>query len=57
MPDRHKRHPITLRLPEGDRAWLEEHARETGRPVRAILADALAAYRRALARQEGTVQR
>jgi hypothetical protein len=43
--DRHKQHPITLRLPEGDRAWLEERATATGRPVRAILAEALAAYR------------
>jgi len=46
VADRHKHPPITLRLPEGDRVWLYEQEAATGRPVRAILADAVAAYRR-----------
>lgn len=45
MPDRHKRLPISFRPPEADRAWLESYAERTGRPVRAILAEALARYR------------
>jgi hypothetical protein len=45
--DRHKHQAISFRPPEGDRAWLESYAGETGRPVRAILAEALAAYRAA----------
>lgn len=45
MIDRHKVRPISLRPPEGDRAWLDEYAKQTGKPVRRILAEALAEYR------------
>jgi hypothetical protein len=45
VPDRHKRKPISFRPPEEDHAWLLKHAEATGRPVRAVLADALAEYR------------
>lgn len=45
MPDRHAQTPISIRPPKDDRAWLEAYARETGRPVRAILVEALARYR------------
>jgi|SRR5580692_6169560 hypothetical protein len=31
MPDRHKRPPISLRLPEALSAWLDERAAATGR--------------------------
>ena len=41
MPSQHKRHPIPLRLPEGDEAWLRTHAEQTGRPVNANLRQAL----------------
>jgi hypothetical protein len=47
VADRHKNDPITVRLPEGDRVWLYEQAAATGRPVRAIIADVVAAYRAA----------
>ncbi len=50
MPDRHKHTPIRFRPPEPDRLWLAEYAEQTGRPVNAILAEALAEYR---ARREG----
>jgi len=43
--DRHKRAPVRVRLREPDHIWLLEHATETGRPINAILADALTAYR------------
>jgi len=49
MPSQHRHPPIGFRPPEADRLWLLEHAKETGRPVNAILAEALAAYRRAAA--------
>ena len=45
MPSQHKHQPIAFRPPEGDRAWLLEYARLTGKPVNKILAEALAAYR------------
>jgi hypothetical protein len=44
--DRHKHHPITLRLPEDERSWLERHAAAIGKPVRAVLRQALSEYRR-----------
>lgn len=54
MPDRHKHHPVTLRLPEGDRAWVLAYAEQTGlagetptATVRRHLALALAEYRAA----------
>jgi hypothetical protein len=51
-PSKHKHPPISLRLPEADRFWLLSHAEASGRPVNAIVADAVAAYRAALARPE-----
>ena len=47
--DRHAQTPISIRPPKDDRAWLEAYARQAGRPVRAILVEALARER---ARQE-----
>jgi hypothetical protein len=49
MTDRHAQNPISIRPPRDDRAWLESYARDTGRPVRAIIVEALARER---ARQE-----
>jgi hypothetical protein len=49
MPDRHAQAPISIRPPRDDRAWLESYAKRTGRPVRAIIVEALARER---ARQE-----
>jgi len=48
MPNQHRHPPIPFRPPEGDRAWLLAHAAATGRPVNAMLADALRAYRASL---------
>jgi hypothetical protein len=45
MTDRHKDNPIPFRPPAGERAWLTEHAKRTGKAVNAILTAALAAYR------------
>lgn len=50
MPSQHKHPPISLRLPETDRAWLLEYAEATGQPVNAVIAQAVAEYRK---RQEG----
>jgi hypothetical protein len=47
MPSQHKHAPVSLRLPAEDRAWLLDHAKATGKPVNRILAEALAAYRKA----------
>jgi hypothetical protein len=44
-PDRHAQNPISIRPPKDDRAWLEAYARDTGRPVRAVIVEALAEYR------------
>jgi hypothetical protein len=45
MGDRHKYAPIRFRPPEPDRLWLLEYASKAGRPVNAVLAEALAEYR------------
>lgn len=45
MPSQHKTSPVSFRPPERDRAWLYAHAETTGRPVNAILAEALREYR------------
>ena len=45
MSSQHKHPPIPFRPPEGDRAWLLQHADQTGRAVNAILAEALREYR------------
>jgi hypothetical protein len=45
VADRHKYAPIRFRPPEPDRLWLLEQAAKTGRPVNAVLAEALAEYR------------
>lgn len=42
MPSQHKRNPLTLRLPEGLRARLEEYAERTGQPVNSVLTSAVA---------------
>lgn len=49
MPDRHAQTPISIRPPKDDRAWLEAYAKQAGRPVRAIIVEAIARER---ARQE-----
>jgi hypothetical protein len=45
MPSQHKHPPISLRLPEADRAWLYGHAEAEGLPVNKVLAIALRVYR------------
>jgi hypothetical protein len=45
-PDRHRQPPIPFRPPEADRAWLVEYAERASRAVNAVLAEALAEYRR-----------
>lgn len=45
MPSVHKHNSIPFRPPAGDRAWLLERAKQTGRAVNAILTEALREYR------------
>lgn len=45
MPSKHSKNPVTFRPPAADRAWLYEHAEETGRSAGSILSQALAEYR------------
>jgi hypothetical protein len=45
MPDRHKRPPLSLRLPRDDESWVRAHAAVTGRPVSAVIADAVRLHR------------
>ena len=51
MPNQHKHSPIPFRPPEGDRSRLLAYAERTGQPVNRILADALAAYLDAVAKE------
>ena len=44
MSSQHKHPPISFRPPEADRARLLQYAAETGEPVNAVLAKALAEY-------------
>jgi hypothetical protein len=48
MPSQHKHPPISLRLPEADRAWLYAYATQTGQPVNRILAQWVAEKRACL---------
>lgn len=41
MPDRHKHPPIRFRPPEADRLWLAAYQQETGKPMNAILTEAV----------------
>ena len=52
MPNQHKHPNLSFRPPEGDRAWLLAYVERTGRPRNAVLADALAMYRKAVERAE-----
>lgn len=45
MPSVHKHPPVPFRPAEGDRSWLLAYAKEHGRPVNAVLSDALREYR------------
>jgi hypothetical protein len=51
MPSKHKHRPISFRPglqrgdPDGDRAWLLDHAESTGQAVNRVLAKALHLYR------------
>jgi hypothetical protein len=45
MPDRHKQKPISIRPSADLRAWLETYAERNQRPIRAVIIEALAAYR------------
>lgn len=51
MPSKHRRNPLTVRLPDGERAWLREYAFATGRPVGAVINDAVRTLRQITACQ------
>lgn len=44
MPSQHKNPPIAFRPPEGDRVRLLAHAEAAGRPVNAVIAEAVRRY-------------
>jgi hypothetical protein len=46
QPDRHKRNPLAVRLPEDLEKWLKEHAVATGQPFNAIVVTACRDYQR-----------
>ena len=48
MPSQHKHQPIPFRPAVRNRAWLLEEAKETKRPVNAILNEAVTGHRKAL---------
>jgi hypothetical protein len=50
MPDRHKRAPTAVRLPDGLEAWLRDHAAQTGQSISAVIVQALEAFRQAAER-------
>lgn len=43
MSDRHREKPLSLRL-GAERQRLEDYARDTGQPVRRVIADAVTAW-------------
>ena len=45
MSSQHKHNPIPFRPPSPEREWLLRYAADTGRPVNAILTEALSEYR------------
>ena len=47
MTSQHKSAPLSYRPPKdsGDEEWLREHAKQTGRSINAIFADAVRRYR------------
>lgn len=53
MPSRHKRSPLTFRLPEAEREQLEAHAKAHGLKVGTVIAQAV----RELLGREGAPQR
>jgi hypothetical protein len=51
MSSAHKRSPLSVRLPEGDQAWLADHAVKAGKAVNAVVVAAILEYRE---RHDGT---
>lgn len=49
MPDRHKVKPLRFRPPEAERRWLADYQERTGKPMNAILTEAV---RRLMAEEE-----
>jgi hypothetical protein len=45
VTDRHKANPKAVRMPDGLLAWYEQHAKDTGQFVNAVLVAALEDYR------------
>ena len=47
MTSQHKHPPLSYRPPKdsGDEEWLRQHAKQTGRSINAIFADAVRRYR------------
>lgn len=57
VPSQHKHPPISVRLPDGDRAWLLACAEREGRSVNSLLAEGVAALRAARERHGTTKKR
>jgi hypothetical protein len=52
MPNQHKRPPLAFRPPEDERLWLLAYQERTGKPMNAILTEAVRLFREAADRQE-----
>jgi hypothetical protein len=55
VPNQQKYRPLSIRPPEADRLWLIGHAERTGRPLNAVVAEAIADYRAKHEQQEHDV--
>ena len=52
MPSAHSKNPVPFRPPAAEREWLAAYAKETGRPVNAILTEALRLFRKRVEQEE-----
>jgi len=55
MPDRHKTTPLSIRLPDAERSWVQDRAQRTGRSVRQVILDAIRLQRELAADDPGAV--
>jgi uncharacterized protein (DUF1778 family) len=46
MPNQHKHRPLSVRLPEDDRAWVIEAAAAAGRAVNSLIVEAVRELRK-----------
>jgi hypothetical protein len=54
MPDRHKNTPLRFRPPETERQWLLTYQQQTGKPMNAILTEAIQLLRAEVERKSAS---